>query len=82
MNKTDITKMVAAGIVGWSTSSTVKEIIKNNTDPDKVADKAAVMIAGHVLGAIAAVSAKEWTDDKIDELIAWWSKNVTDRIHK
>jgi hypothetical protein len=82
VNKTQIIKGVAAVVVGWTTSATVKEIIKNNTDPDKVADKAAVAIASYVLGAIAADSSKNWTDAKIDELILWWTENVSDRLHK
>jgi hypothetical protein len=73
MNKTDITKAVVAFVVGAGTSKIVKEIIKNNTTPDKVTDKAAIMIASYVLGAIAADASKQWTDAKIDKLIAWWT---------
>jgi len=74
MTKTEIAKALTSCVVGFATSTVVKEIVKNNTDPEKVADKAAVIIASYVLGAIAADASKKWTDSKIDELIAQWMK--------
>jgi len=74
MTKTEITKAIATFVVGSATYTVVKEIIKNNTDPDGVADKAAVMIASYVLGVIAADASKKWTDSKIDKLVAEWRK--------
>lgn len=79
MTKTQITKGVAAFVVGSTTAAVVREIIKNNVSPEKVADKAAIFIASYVLGAITADATKKWSDAKIDELIAWWMKNVTER---
>lgn len=80
MTKTDIAKRVVSGIVMFSTSSIVKQVIKNSTSPDTVTEKIAAIIAGYVLGAIAADASKNWTDDKIDELIAWWTQNVTEKF--
>lgn len=80
MTKTTLAKRTAALVVGFTTAKVVKEIIKNNVTIDQTADKAAVMIAGYVLGAIAADASKEWTDAKIDMLIEWWTKNVTAQI--
>jgi hypothetical protein len=82
MTKTDFAKGAAALIVGFATNSVVKEIIKNNTSPDKVADKAAIVIAGYVLGAIAADASKNWTDAKIDELVDWWTTKVKGELLK
>lgn len=79
MNKTDIAKATVGFVIGAGTAKIVREIIKNNTTPDKVTDKAAVFIASYVLGAIAADASKEWTNAKIDALIAWWIKNVTEK---
>jgi hypothetical protein len=79
MTKTDFAKAAVSLVVGTGTAKVVREIIKNNTTPEKVTDKAAIIIASYVLGAIAADASKVWTDAKIDKLIAWWIANVTDR---
>ena len=79
MTKAEIAKAIAALIVGGTTATVVREIIKNNVDPQKVTDKAAVMIASYVIGAIAADAAKQWSDTKIDEAIAKWQKFIADR---
>jgi len=82
LNKTEITKKLVSAVVGFGTAKVVKEIIKNNTNPDTVTDKAAVAVAGYVLGAIAADASKVWTDEKIDRLIEWWIKNVAEKLPK
>lgn len=79
MTKTDLVKRLVSFVVGSATAAVVKEIIKNNTDPEKVTDKAAVIIASYVLGAIAADASKAWTDAKIDELIASIKKIKAER---
>lgn len=80
MTKTDVAKNVVSFAVGMGTGKVVREIIKNNTEPDKVVDKAAVVVASYVLGAIVADIAKAWTDAKIDEIVFWWNKNVKDQL--
>jgi hypothetical protein len=82
MTKTTLAKRVVALVVGLGTAKVVKEIIKNNTDAKNVTDQAAIVIAGYVIGAIAADATKEWTDAKIDRLIAWWMDNVAENIHQ
>lgn len=79
MTKTEFAKALAGLIVGGTTATVVREIIKNNVDPQKVSDKAAVLIASYVIGCIAADAAKGWTDAKIDSVIATWTKHVTER---
>lgn len=81
MTKTDFAKKAVSLIVGFGTAKVVKEIIKNNTAPEKATDKAAIIIAGYVLGAIAADASKVWTDDKIDALVDWWTKNITANLN-
>lgn len=76
MTKTEFAKGAVAFIVGTGTAKVVKEIIKNNTDPTTVTDKAAIVIASYVLGCIAADASKVWTDAKIDKLIELWQKAV------
>ena len=70
MTKTQIAKAVASIITGWSTSAVVKEIISNNVAPDKTSDKIAVAIGSYVLGAMASLAAKDWTDEQMDKVIA------------
>ena len=74
MTKTELAKAIVGIVIGSGTAKVVKEIIKNNVSPDSVTDKAAIMIASYVLGAIAADSSKGWTDAKIDKIIAEWTK--------
>jgi len=74
MNKTDLAKAVTSFVVGSATATVVRQIIQNNTDPEKVVDKAAVIIGSYVLGCIAADASKKWTDTKIDEVVAQWMK--------
>ena len=80
MTKTKLAKNAAALIVGFTTAKIVKEIIRNNTTAQETADKVAVMIAGYIMGAIAADAARNWSDDKIDKLIDWWIVNVKDKL--
>lgn len=76
MTKTEFAKAAAGVVVGFGTANLIKQIIKNNVNPDSVSDKAAVLIGSYVLGAIAADAAKEWTDAQIDSIIAQWTKLV------
>lgn len=76
MTKTEVAKLVASAVVGFSTSKVVRMIVNNNVDPESVTDQVAVLVASHVLGAIAADAAKEWTDEQIDKLVELWKKNV------
>ena len=78
MTKKEFAKACIGLVVGGTTALVVKEIIKNNTNPAKVSDKAAILIASYVLGAIAADAASKWSDRKIDEYIAKWTKAVNE----
>ena len=80
MDTTRLIKGAAALVVGIGTAKVVKEIIRGNTAPENVTDKAAILIASYVLGAIAADAAVDWSEAKIDKLISWWTTNVTVQI--
>jgi len=75
MTKTEVAKAIVGFVVGSATYTVVKEIIKNNTSPDKVTDKAAIIIASYVLGCIAADRSVDWSEKKIDSLIASFQKH-------
>ena len=77
MTKTEIAKRVASLMVGFGTGKVVKEIIDNNTaDPENVTDKVRIVVGSYVLGAIVADAAKDWTDQKIEAVINWWTDKV------
>lgn len=80
MTKIDIAKRVAKAIVMFSSASAVKQVINTSVAPSSIPEKVAAMIAAHVIGAIVADAAGDWSDQKIDDLVAWWYKNVTEKF--
>lgn len=76
ITKTLIAKRAVTWIIGAATGNLIRQIIKNNVEPDSVTDKAAVVIGSYVLGAIAADAAKKWTDAEIDKLVEWYKELV------
>ena len=80
MTKTDIAKKTVSLIVGIGTVKVVKQVIKNNTTSESATDKAAILVAGYILGAIAADASKMWTDDKIDDIVIWWTEVVVPKF--
>lgn len=79
MNKLDIAKRVASTIVGLGTTKIVNDVIRNNTDTETTADKVKVTAGALVIGSMAADATSSYTDQKIDEIAAWWTKNITNR---
>jgi hypothetical protein len=84
MNKIAAVKLVTGLIVGSGTSKIVKTIIENNVDiriainntPLKVLEKVSVAAGTLVIGAMAADVSRRYTDNKIDEAIAWYDENI------
>lgn len=79
VNKTEIAKKVVSTVVGLGTTKIVNDVIENNTHAEKLHEKVEVKAGAVVLGMIAADRTSAYTDTKIDEITAWWSKNVTNR---
>lgn len=79
MKKIEITKKIISTIVGLGTSTIVKSIIENNVDTDTNAQKVTVTAASAAIGFAASDAMSGYTDSKIDEIVAWWSENVTNR---
>lgn len=78
----DITKKAVGFVVGAGTTRIVVGIIENNTDPEKLHEKAAIITAGVVIGSMAKDATQKYTDAKIDEIAAWWKENISPRFHK
>jgi hypothetical protein len=76
MTKIEVTKNVVSFVVGIGTSQIVKTVIKNNVQPENLIEKITVTAGAVVLGSMVADASRKYTDDKIDELVAWWNTNV------
>ena len=69
-------KKVISVAIGYSTNKVVLAVIESNIDPEKVKDKITVKTGTVVLGGMAAIASKEYTDKKIDEWYADWVKKA------
>lgn len=67
MNKLDIAKGATSLIVGMGVSRTVNGIVQTNVPVVSIIDKVTVAASTFVVGSMAAVSTKKYTDAKIDE---------------
>jgi hypothetical protein len=76
MDKIAIIKKGVNIVVGVAVGKLVSNIIKNNTDPEKLTDKVAVITGGFVLGSMVADLSKTYTDEKIDEIVIWWNEKI------
>jgi len=80
-SKIDIVKTVVGFVVGAGASRIAKSIIDNNTDEEeRLHNRAATYSASLVIGAMAAEASREYTDRKIDEIAAFWEKNIKPRL--
>lgn len=72
MDKVVIVKKVISTVVGLGTSTIVKAIIENNTEPETLTSKVTVTAASAAIGYAASDVMSDYTDAKIDEVINWW----------
>lgn len=79
MNKIDLAKKIISTIVGIGAGKIVSGIIENNVDTTAVTSKVTVAAASTVIGFAAADATSAYTDKKIDEIVAWWDTNITNR---
>jgi len=75
MTKTDIAKNVARFTIMLGTGKIVSGIIENNVRPKSTTDKVAIKGTSFVVGAAATELLGDWTDQKIDGVVAWWTKS-------
>lgn len=80
MNKTEIAKKATSLIVGLGTTKIVNDVVANNTTAEKLHEKVEIKAGALVMGAMVADKTQEYTDRRIDEIVAWWTANVTNRI--
>jgi len=77
MTPIDITKNVVSFIVGAGTYGIAKTAIKNQVEPETAYQKVTVNASSLVIATMASEATTNWTDQKIDEFVVWWKKNVT-----
>lgn len=79
MNALAITKTVVKTIVGLGASTITKQIIEKNVDTETAYQKVTVNSASIAIGFAASDAASEYTDRKIEEIAAWYIKNIKNR---
>jgi hypothetical protein len=90
INKTAIAKQITSWTVGAGVGTIVHAIVRNNTQPaltltedgelqtekSKRSTKVTVPAASFVVTLMAKEACSDYTDAKIDEVVAWWNKHV------
>lgn len=76
MNKIVVVKKIVSTVVGLGTSKIVKDIIEKNVDTETATSKVTVTAASAAIGFAASDAASDYTDRKIDEMIAWYNKHI------
>jgi hypothetical protein len=75
MGKIEITKLAVRLVVGAGAGTIVKGIVMRNVYPENIVQKVTIFAGALVLGAMAADASTDYTDAKIDGVVAWWRKN-------
>lgn len=73
MTKLELTKNIAATVVGIGASTIIKAIIRNNVYTKSAVDIVTVAAATFVIGSMVTDATKKFLDAKIDEAVAWYA---------
>lgn len=73
-SKIDLAKYATSFVVGAGVSKIVKCIVANNTDPKNLKDKVVIGVGAYVIGSMVADLAQDYTNAKIDEMVAFYQK--------
>src|SRR5688572_24020663 len=77
MKSIAIAKKIVTTIVGIGTAKIVNDIVEANVDTDNVYQKVTVKSASVAIGYAVSETTSNYTDRKIDEIVALWQKHVT-----
>jgi len=77
MTRIEAAKLITKFVVGSSVSFTVSNIVGNNVNVSKPHQQVEAWVAAIVIGMMAAEGAEKWTNQKIEAIAEWWTKNVT-----
>lgn len=78
MNAIDLTKQAVSLVAGVGAGIITKSIIRNNTNPEGAIDTVAVYTGSVAIGWMVNDAVSDYTDAKIDTIVAWWKKNITE----
>lgn len=73
------TKFAAKLIAGGGASKIAGTIIRNNVDPETLAEKVQVYTGAAVIGMMVSEKVGEFTDAKLDKLEDWIESRSTDK---
>jgi hypothetical protein len=76
MTKIQLTKKIVRFVVGNSVVFATASVVHNNVSTQKPLQKVEAIVAAAVLGHLVAEHTMDWTDEKIDQLVAWYQANV------
>lgn len=76
MSNVTIAKAIVSLIVGAGTSQIVKDIVKNNTDPENIYQKVTIFLGAIAIGGVVAQQAQKYSDEKIDGIIRIWQQVI------
>ncbi|HKU51958.1 MAG TPA: hypothetical protein VJQ25_05795 [Nitrospira sp.] len=77
MKSIAIAKKIVSTIVGIGTAKIVKDVIESNVETDNVYQKVTVGSASVAIGYAVSETTSNYTDRKIDEIVALWQKHVS-----
>lgn len=79
MKKLEIVKKTVTTVVGFGITKIVKGIIENNVDTETITSKVTVTAASTAIGYSLSELTANYTDMKIDEMIALYNKHIKNR---
>lgn len=74
ITKTYIAKRLVSAVVGYGASRIVHQVIQNNVEPETTHELVAIKSTEYLAAYVAADVTKDYTDRKIDEIIAWFDQ--------
>jgi heme O synthase-like polyprenyltransferase len=81
MSKIEAAKQITKFVVGGSVGFSVANALSNNVTPATKIQSVERFVAGIAVGMMASEVTDRYTDQKIDEIVAWWNENVK-KAHK
>lgn len=79
MKKLEIAKKTITTVVGFGITKIVKGIIENNVDTETLTSKVTVTAASTAIGYSLSELTANYTDTKIDEMVALYNKHIKNR---
>lgn len=82
MDKIDIAKKAVSFVVGAGVKTIITTIIKNNVDPENLAQKVTVTAGTLVVAGLVADATSGYTDAKIDALVTFYNEKIKPQLNR